>query len=68
VPGGPKEIIKNEFGVLVPPKDVDALANAMIEMLENKEKQKHYSIMSKKRVLDYDCKSYAKTLISLKML
>jgi len=52
----------------VPPKDVDALANAMIEMLENKEKQKHYSIMSKKRVLDYDCKSYAKTLISLKML
>jgi Glycosyltransferase len=67
-PGGPKEIIKNEFGVLVPPKDVDALANAMIEMLENKEKQKHYSIMSKKRALDYDCKSYAKTLISLKML
>jgi Glycosyltransferase len=67
-PGGPKEIIKNEFGVLVPPKDVDALANAMIEMLENKEKQKYYSIMSKKRALDYDCQSYAKTLISLKSL
>ncbi|MGC8588338.1 MAG: glycosyltransferase [Hydrogenobaculum sp.] len=67
-PGGPKEILKNEFGVLVPPKDVDALANAMIEMLENQEKQKHYSNMSKKRALDYDCKNYAKTLISLKSL
>jgi glycosyltransferase involved in cell wall biosynthesis len=67
-PGGPKEILKNKFGVLVPPKDVDALANAMIDILENQEKQKYYSNMSKKRALDYNCKNYAKTLISLKSL
>mgnify|MGYP001626322945 FL=1 len=67
-PGGPKEILKNDFGVLVPPKDVDALAEAMINILSDKEKQSHYANMSKKRVLDYTCENYAKTLLSLKSL
>ncbi|GAB6078061.1 glycosyltransferase [Hydrogenobaculum acidophilum] len=67
-PGGPGEILKNDFGVLVPPKDVDALAKAMINMLSDKEKQNHYANMSKKRVLDYTCENYAKTLLSLKSL
>ncbi len=45
--GGIPEIINNKIGVLVPPKDVDALANAIDWMLD------HYKDYSKEEIVQY---------------
>ena len=42
--GGPKDIVNESNGILVPPGDVDALADAMQKMMENYEDYDHKAI------------------------
>ncbi len=65
---GPREILKNgEYGILVPPMDgvqhkasepltpeEDALADAMLRLLDNGALRKSYGEMSKARAMDFD--------------
>ena len=49
--GGIPEVVEDgQTGVLVPPKDVDALANAIIELLKDPEKRKRMGGAGRKRV------------------
>ena len=53
-PSGPSEIITNgKNGILVPPADEEALAEAMLKLLKNKNLRKHFSIKGKKRAEDF---------------
>jgi glycosyltransferase involved in cell wall biosynthesis len=50
-PYGPKEIIKkNEYGILVPVKDIEKMRKAIEKILNNKKIYIHYSKMALKRV------------------
>jgi glycosyltransferase involved in cell wall biosynthesis len=51
VGGIPKMIENKKTGVLVPPKDSKALANAIITLLKNEEKAKTMSIAAKEKVV-----------------
>jgi len=42
-PTGPKDILIDDNGVLVPPNDIVSLTNAMIDMIDNKEKREFYA-------------------------
>ncbi len=49
--GGVREmVIDNETGILVPPKDVDALAEALLNIIKDPIKRKKMSNMGRKRV------------------
>jgi len=51
--GGVPEIVINDYnGLLVPPADVDALAQAIIELLENKKKAKEMGENARKFVVN----------------
>jgi glycosyltransferase involved in cell wall biosynthesis len=53
-PSGPREIITNDKnGILVPPADEKALAEAMLNLLINKNLRKHFSIEGKKKAEDF---------------
>ena len=53
-PSGPREIITNgKNGILVPPADEKALAEAMLNLLINKNLRKHFSIEGKKKAGDF---------------
>lgn len=45
--GGPEEFVTKEVGILVKPSDVDALANAMIEMYDN------YLLYDNEKIAEY---------------
>lgn len=50
--GGIPEVVENEkTGLLVPPKDPNALAEAIIKLLKDKDKRETFAIEGKKRVL-----------------
>lgn len=52
--GGIPEIVKdNETGMLVPPKDSDKLAQAIIALLEDKERAKRMGLAGRERVEQY---------------
>jgi glycosyltransferase involved in cell wall biosynthesis len=49
--GGIPELVKNgETGVLVPPEDVDVLAESIIDLLKNKDKAQQMGLAGRKRV------------------
>lgn len=48
--GSPEEIIHNQTGYLVPPKDIDALASAVINLLADREKMRRMGMAGFKRV------------------
>lgn len=53
-PSGPSEILDNgKYGILVPPKDEDALANAIIQVFSNKDLRIKLSQMSTERASDF---------------
>jgi glycosyltransferase involved in cell wall biosynthesis len=50
--GGLPEVVKNrETGIIVPPKDVNALADALFDLITNAEKRKRYSLNARKHIL-----------------
>jgi glycosyltransferase involved in cell wall biosynthesis len=51
--GGPKEIIEggDDVGILIPPKDPDAIANAVIELLNNPDRAKKLGENARKYVM-----------------
>ena len=54
---GPSEIIlDNEFGVLVPVRDINSLAVAIVRLLEDEEKRAKLAVKGKERALDFDAK------------
>jgi len=58
---GPKEIITDEVnGILVPVKDEKALADAIINLLKNKDKAKRLAKEGVKRAEDFDAKKIVK--------
>lgn len=63
--GGHTEIIDKEFGILIKEKDQEALANAMIELLTNEEKRKHYALSSLERAKRYACEHFVEELLGL---
>lgn len=65
--GGMKEYVVNgESGTIVPPADVPALANALIDLLSNEEKRKSYGVEARKRALElYDRKITAAKTVEL---
>lgn len=65
--GGMKEyVVSGESGSIVPPADVEALAEALIELLENDEKRKSYGVEARKRALElYDRKITAAKSVEL---
>ena len=57
-PSGPDEIIENgKSGLLVPPKDEKALAQAMIKILNNPSFGRDLAINGKKRAEDFSVKN-----------
>jgi glycosyltransferase involved in cell wall biosynthesis len=51
---GPSEIITNgKNGILVPPADEEALAEAMLKLLKNKNLRKNFSARGKRRAQDF---------------
>lgn len=51
--GGTQEYIVNgESGIIVPPRDADALANAIVDLLSSDEKRQALAIAARQRVLD----------------
>lgn len=68
--GGMKEYVVNgESGTIVPPSDVQALANALIDLLSNEEKRKSYGAQARKRALElYDRKITASKTLELYQL
>lgn len=51
--GGMKEYVVNgESGTIIPPADVPALANALIDLLTNEAKRKSYGVEARKRALE----------------
>jgi len=65
--GGMKEYVVNgESGTIVPPSDVPALANALIDLLSNEQKRKSYGAEARKRALElYDRKITASKTVEL---
>ena len=69
--GGVKEmVVDNETGILVPSKDVDALANALLKIIESPDMRERMGKMGRKRVeefysFDNMIKKYEKLYISL---
>jgi glycosyltransferase involved in cell wall biosynthesis len=51
--GGPLDIITDRTGMLVPPRKSEALTQAVIEMIGNREKRKKLGIEGRKRVEKY---------------
>lgn len=50
--GGLPEVVKNgETGIIVPPKDVNAFANALFDLITDAEKRKKYGLNARKHVL-----------------
>lgn len=60
--GGIPELVKDgETGILVPPKDVDALADNIIALLKNKDKAQQMGLAGRKRVQEsFDVKTMVK--------
>ena len=53
-PSGPREILKDgEYGVLVPPKDPEKLAQGIPRVLENQDLRRELSVKGKRRALDF---------------
>lgn len=65
--GGMKEYVVNgESGSIVPPGDVPALANALLDLLFNESKRKSYGVEARKRALElYDRKITATKTVEL---
>lgn len=69
---GPKEIINKPSinGILVPCEDIEALANAMIDLIENEEKRKSIAREALKRAQDFSMRNiynqWNEMLLSLK--
>jgi glycogen synthase len=65
--GGMKEYVVNgESGTIVPPSDVPALVNALIDLLNDDEKRKSYGVEARKRALElYDRKITAGKTVEL---
>ena len=56
---GCNEIIQNGVnGVIVPPKDIEALQNAMLDMMCNTEKREKMASVSRKMIVDRYEQSY----------
>jgi len=61
-PRGPSEIITPDVdGTLVPPEDIDALAAAIIELIENPAKRQSYRDAALRTVTTYDIDTIGKT-------
>ena len=65
--GGMKEyVVHDESGLIVPPGDVDALADALIELLGSEEKRKSFGQAARKRTLElFDRKITARKSVEL---
>lgn len=67
-PYGPKEVINEEgYGILVPMDDYESLANAVLSIIENKDKRLDLSNLGKKRARELSLSNmvsrYEKVLI-----
>ena len=56
--GGPEEFVTKDVGILVKPSDVDALANAMIQMYEN------YHMYNNEKIAEYCRSKFAPEVIA----
>ena len=65
--GGLPEVVRNgKTGIVVPPRDINGLKNAIIDLMLNIEKRKRYSINSREHVLhNYNWKENAKIMEDL---
>ncbi|ASM48729.1 hypothetical protein PESP_a0485 [Pseudoalteromonas espejiana DSM 9414] len=63
-PSGPSEILSGgDYGVLVKNDNVEELSRSMIKLMESLELRQHYSLMSQKRVLDFEISKIAEKYI-----
>ncbi|MBC2580561.1 glycosyltransferase family 4 protein [Clostridium sp. DJ247] len=60
---GPREIITKNYenGILVPCEDVDSLANAILDLINNEEKRKKISKLAIERAKDFSLSKISKT-------
>lgn len=66
VPYGPAEILGNgKYGIIVPPKDKKALANAMSELLQSRSTYIYYAKQSAKRSKQYSIDKMYQSYIQL---
>jgi glycosyltransferase involved in cell wall biosynthesis len=65
-PNGPGDIIGDGAnGILVPPEDVEALAAAIAEMIEQPERRRQYADAAVRRARDFDVAAVAPRLDGL---
>jgi glycosyltransferase involved in cell wall biosynthesis len=65
-PGGPKEILDSGgYGRLVPPENLDALAEAIEELIINPEERKKYGELGRRRVGDYRPERIAERILEI---
>lgn len=69
--GGIPELIDEKVGALVPPRDPESLASAMINLLSNEKKWRSLSMDARKRAENYDANNligkYIQLFLNLKM-
>ena len=65
-PSGPREILAGgEYGILVPPKDPEKLAQGILQVLENPDLQRELSERGKQRALDFTVEKAVEEYIRL---
>lgn len=57
---GPAEILEDTGAVLVPPNNIDLLADALIDLIDNEEQRKNISLKSKEKSKEYQAETIIK--------
>ncbi len=63
--GIPEAVFDNKNGLLVPPRDEKALAEALVHLIENEKSRQNFALQSKQTVKKFDIKNTVQKNIEL---